>query len=182
MSEDRLDDPQDDFPSRRQRDQDAGERKFRARDYDDDLAADYDDYAGDVRALIMSKVKLPALFLIICGGLLFFFGVLLIVGGIVMFTMAKMPKGEEIVGIIYVIGGAVCVPYAIAMMFGAMRMNRLRSHTFSVVSAVMAIASVACLGVCGFFVMPIGVWALIVLLDAEVKKEFKKVERELSYD
>ena len=40
-------------------------------------------------------------------------------------------------------------------------------------AAILAIASMTMLGVCSVFILPFGIWALVVLSSADVKREFR---------
>ena len=178
MSADHPDDKYDDEAPPRRR------RSMRDEDYDrdeaDDLANDYDDYAGDSREWALSKVRAPALLMLI-GGIISIIGAFAIVAIGIYLILNPPQAGEEFVGYVYGGIGVLCVPYFGVLTYGAVRMKSLRNHQLAMASAILSISSILCLGVCAFAVTPIGIWALIVLLDPEVKREFKRVQRELSY-
>jgi phage FluMu protein Com len=67
------------------------------------------------------------------------------------------------------------IPFATALglssliLFGAWQMYRLRSYGMSIVAALLSI--IPCSGCC-IISMPVGIWALVVLSDANVKSAF----------
>jgi hypothetical protein len=68
-----------------------------------------------------------------------------------------------VLGIISIIGGVV-------VLMGALRMKNLKSHTFAMVSSV--IAMIPFISPCCILGIPFGIWALVVLLKPEVKAAF----------
>ncbi len=56
------------------------------------------------------------------------------------------------------------------LVFGGMKMRALQSHGLCVAAAVLAI--IPCTTPCCLFTLPVGIWALVVLLKPEVKEAF----------
>jgi hypothetical protein len=56
------------------------------------------------------------------------------------------------------------------MIFGAMRMKALQSYAFAITAAIIAMLPCGC---CCLIGLPIGIWALVVLFDANVKASFQ---------
>ncbi|MBN2508262.1 MAG: DUF4339 domain-containing protein [Verrucomicrobia bacterium] len=54
--------------------------------------------------------------------------------------------------------------------YGALKMMKLRNHQLAMVAAILAM--VPCVSPCCFVGLPIGIWALVVLLKPEVKALF----------
>ncbi len=71
-------------------------------------------------------------------------------------------------------GAAIYLFFALAAVVtfvGALRMKSLKNYGLGVTSAVLAILPCTTY-ICCMFTMPLGVWALVVLLKPEVKAEF----------
>lgn len=160
-----FDRPHDDFDPRPRR-----------RDRGDDDAGDYDDFYGDTTADARARVAVPAMILIIAS-LLALVGCLAVVVGIICLLYFAPPPGpngppvELLVGI-YAGGGLLGVVYFAVQLVGAVRMKQLRSYPFAMTAAIMATSTLVCLGILSVFVMPFGIWALVVLCNADVKREF----------
>lgn len=58
----------------------------------------------------------------------------------------------------------------IVMLIGALHMRRLRNYALALTAAVLAV--LPCSGCC-IVSMPCGIWALVVLLDANVRAAFE---------
>ena len=56
------------------------------------------------------------------------------------------------------------------ILLGAVQMKNLKSYTFAMISSVVAMLPFTCCCVIG---LPIGIWALIVLMKPEVKAVFQ---------
>lgn len=68
-----------------------------------------------------------------------------------------------IFSIIWLLMGAVVI-------FGAMKMKSLQSYGLAFAGAVLA--ALPCTSPCCFIGLPIGIWAIVVLLNDEVKRSF----------
>lgn len=126
------------------------------------------------------KVKLPAIFLMITAGL----GALLAVvslfshllgAGLNMADMGGMGQGNEqlmammsggMVVFINILGLAM----AGLVFFGALKMMKLEMYGLAIAASV--IAMIPCVSPCCLLGLPIGIWALVVLLNQEVKAAF----------
>ena len=69
-----------------------------------------------------------------------------------------------------VIGMVVGLGISVMTAFGAVRMRKLESYPLAMTAAVLAI--LPCSGCC-ILSMPLGIWALVILLDAQVKESFR---------
>jgi hypothetical protein len=75
-------------------------------------------------------------------------------------------KGMNVgTGLFMVIGNAVII-------FGAMQMRNVRNYAFAVTSAALAITPCCITNCCCFLSMPVGIWALVLLLKPEIKAQF----------
>jgi hypothetical protein len=60
---------------------------------------------------------------------------------------------------------------AVVIFMGAGKMKRLESYGFAM--AVSIIAMIPCISPCCLIGLPMGIWALVVLLDPNVKAAFR---------
>ena len=72
---------------------------------------------------------------------------------------------------------AACAVVAI----GGLRMRQCRSWGLSLTAAILAIASVLLFGLCSVLIVPFGVWALVVLCNSDVQREFRSLARAKDY-
>ncbi len=149
----------------------------------DDHRDDYDDFHGDREAVARGKVAAPAVSLIIASLVALLVCLAVIVGIVCLFVFAPPPPPppngppvEFLVGI-YAVGGLLGVVYSVVMLLAAVRMKQLRSYGFAFAGAIMAIASFFCMSIVGILIMPFGIWALVVLCNADVKREFGRPKR-----
>jgi hypothetical protein len=87
-----------------------------------------------------------------------------------------MPAGNEqlmalITGPIAIISAALGIAIAVLILVGATRMKNLQSY--GLVMAASILAMVPCVSPCCLVGLPIGIWALTVLNDPEVKAAFR---------
>ncbi len=70
----------------------------------------------------------------------------------------------------FIVYAAVCVGISIVILLGGWRVRQRRSYSLGIVSAVLVMLPVnltCCVGI------PVGVWALVVLLNDDVRKSFR---------
>ena len=86
----------------------------------------------------------------------------------------KTPEEEKMSSVIQnIVGSVLMMAIAILTMLGGFRMRMLRSYALSIVGAISAaIPCLSCGGCCGFGEI-VGIWALIVLLNEQVKTAFR---------
>lgn len=70
--------------------------------------------------------------------------------------------------IVFAILGLITAAFII---FGALKMKALESHSLAVAASVVAL--VPCLSPCCLLGLPIGIWSLVVLMKPEVKASFR---------
>jgi hypothetical protein len=119
------------------------------------------------REAILARVQGPAIALIVTA----IFSMLLMVTGFVfqiVFAFAEEGSPSEALGNMGVM--LVAAVFYGAMLLGAVRMRKLKSYGLSIVAA--ALAMVPCSGCC-MLTFPIGIWALVVLLDQRVRSAFE---------
>lgn len=146
--------------------------------------------SGEMEA--REKVKLPAIFLIICGVL----GLLAALG--YTFNMAvAVANADEAVrkeiandpgippdqievavaaakGVIYAMLGASIANLMgqVVILLGGISLMRLSGRGTAMTGSIVAVIPCLCAS-CGIFSMPFGIWALIAMNDASVKANFK---------
>jgi hypothetical protein len=153
----------------------------RARDPRDEAYDDYDDRPrrGGRRAAL-ERVSMPAIFLMIVGGLGLGMAVLNIVvevtgmGGPNPFAnpnQANDPafKAGEQFG--KVIGGVIQVLWAAIVFFGGLQMKNLKSRGFVFFSCIWAM--LPC-NLCCVLGIPFGIWAMVVINDENVRRAFAR--------
>ncbi len=133
-------------------------------------------------AMAAQKVKAPAIALMVVAAITFVMQILSIVAnllGISFMSAGDMSQFEGMEGMEWmaplmsgtfaVVTGIVVMAVAALIFFGAMKMKDLQSYGLAMTAAILAIIpcfSFCCLGI------PFGIWALVVLLNKDVKPAF----------
>ena len=128
---------------------------------------------------IKTKLRAPAIGLIILGVLNVASGVILILGRIVrlikgaepVFTDEARRLGYEASGIYFPIVSLISIVVAPIIIFGAIQMMRAERYSLALLAAVLAMIPLS--SVCCILGLPLGLWALIVLRNAEVRASFQ---------
>ena len=175
MSDDRH--PFDDLD-----DYDDRPRRRRRHDFDDgprwgDERDDYDDRpAGENRP--EDRVRAPGTAMAVAGWV----GIaltLVTLALILVFGLENPPPHDELV-VNLVVGavlGSISVVYFAVIAAGGHRMRQCRGYGLAMTAAVLAIASVTVLGVCSVVTLPFGIWAVVVLSQADVRRAFERARR-----
>ena len=137
------------------------------------------------RLAALDRVKLPAIFLIITaslGILYYLFNTVYILSGSGAMFSQEMPANmpPEFRSFYEGMQRGMHGPLAVAIslfivalngfvLFGAIKMLRLQNHTLALVAAIVAMLPCHC---CCVLSLPFGIWALVVLNNAEVKSQF----------
>jgi hypothetical protein len=137
---------------------------------DNFYAPGYFQFADRGRAL--QKIKGPAVLMIV-------YGTLLALGGVVLaccipFMVADMNRDEQpVMTVVLGVSSFLCIASGGFIFWAALRMLKLRSYGLAMTAVVFTfiIGFLACLPV-----MLVGIWPLVVLLDAEVKACFDRPE------
>ncbi len=123
-----------------------------------------------------SRVAAPAIAIMVVSGLA-------IAGGLLNMLLQLLGMGAGLFGrgggderIAQVMGSTIgvvitlvgLVLYAVAIV-GAVKMKNLKSYGMSMASAVLVMLPCSC---CCLFGLPVGIWALVVLMNDEVKAAF----------
>ena len=133
--------------------------------------------SGYGRSEAESKVSTPGMLLAITGGLSIAGSLLSLLFNILGFGVGSLaPAGgdERIlnmfsggVGIVMALLGLVL--YSVVVL-GALKMRSLESYGLSMAAAIIAMLPCSCCCVIG---LPIGIWSLVVLMDQNVKANFR---------
>ncbi len=132
---------------------------------------------GVDRARAVSQVQPPAIALMVVGGLGVLgslLGLLARLLGVGLGTFASHAPDERLVGLfaggVGILAGLVGLVIYGVVLFGAIKMNALQSYGLAMAAAIMAMLPCGC---CCLIGLPVGIWALVVLLDANVKAAFR---------
>lgn len=141
-----------------------------------------DDAVSDNK--VKEAVTLPAILLIIAAGFGAAFALFILLStteaALNFFEGMNLPEESKAqLDQIRQQSGAARLPYVLQLalsgflLFGALQMKNLQNYWLSV--AAVGLGSIPCCGPCfGCFTLPLGVWALIVLIgNEEVKKSFR---------
>lgn len=137
-------------------------------------------YGGPNRAVAAAKVNGPAIGLMVTAGI----GILGQLASLVLhmlgtgLNMANMAGSSDMPdavanmmsGTLGVIGSVMGILIGGLIFFGAMKMRQLNNWGLALASAILAM--IPCLSPCCCLGLPIGIWALVVLLDNNVKASF----------
>jgi len=124
-----------------------------------------------------SKVSGPAIGLMITAGVGIFFnliGILLNLLGIGLggaFGQQQDAVAQMLGGTISIVFGIVGILVGAVVFFGAMKMKNLESYGFAMTATILAM--IPCISPCCVLGLPIGIWALVALLDQNVKASFR---------
>ena len=135
---------------------------------------------GPNRGLAMQKVNGPAIGLMATAGIGILYQLLMIVLNVLGtgFNMASMagqsgtPEGmaNMMSGTLGIVFGIIAILVGGVVFFGAMKMRALQNWPLAIAASVLAI--IPCLSPCCCIGIPVGIWALVVLFDANVKASF----------
>lgn len=131
--------------------------------------------------ILGKKLQGPGIALMIVGWL----GVFLGVGGtaamVAVFAFIKPPpapamQNEDLfVMVLIVVSGLITAVASAVIAIGGSRMRHCRSYGLALTAAILAICSIVILGLMSIFVLPFGIWALVVLVQSDVKREFDRL-------
>jgi hypothetical protein len=118
-------------------------------------------------SIVKAKLKPPAIAMMICAGILIafsLFGFLWVGDNIPIYDESKRLVLRAVQTLII-----LSFPALAFSIYGALQMMNVKKHGFAVASAVIIIL----FGFVSFLlIVPVGIWALIVLLKPEIKSAF----------
>lgn len=110
--------------------------------------------------------------------------VLSVIGGVFLFLMVvnapnANQQGDENVFMGVLLGGSALLSAAYfgVITLGGKRMAECRSYGLAMTAAILCIASIVCIGILSVVMIPFGIWAMVVLSDAKVKRAFEGPRR-----
>ena len=125
------------------------------------------------RAAARARVRAPATWLIVTGWIGMFLQFLLAVAMIVwaedLEQMSGVPMMRNPTLTISSMIPSIVIPAL--MVAGGMKMRALQGYGLALTGAI--VAWVPCTSPCCLLSIPIGIWAFVVLLDADVKRTFR---------
>jgi uncharacterized membrane protein YhaH (DUF805 family) len=122
------------------------------------------------------RVNGPAIALMVTAGI----GIALAIVGLLMNLlgagMGAAQGGEEgamsmMSGGVGIVQSIVGIAVGVVVLMGAMKMKRLESYGFAMTAAILAM--IPCVSPCCLLGLPFGIWAVVVLNDANVKAAFR---------
>jgi hypothetical protein len=136
----------------------------------------YDPTLGGGDPAAMDAVKGPAIGLMATAGIGAAFQVLglllnLLGAGMGALAGGRQAMGNMMSGGIGIVTSLIGLAMAVVVFMGASKMKNLQNHGFALAAAV--IAMIPCVSPCCILGLPIGIWALVVLLKPEVKGAFQ---------
>jgi hypothetical protein len=129
----------------------------------------------------MEQVSGPATGLIVTAILGFVANGLAVVWSLVAGRFQQMPPGldpevqrlvETLSGAVGIVSCVIGVILSALVLYGALQMKRLRSYGWAMTACILAL--VPCTSPCCLVGLPIGIWALVVLLKPEVKSALQQ--------
>jgi hypothetical protein len=177
VSDDRHESDWDDDDRRRQPDDDYRPPRHRYGDERDDYDDERSSYSDPRK-----KVVAPGIALMIVGVL----GAIgsLVAAGFFVFVIIESANragggpGDAITAGIMIVGSGLSMAACIVIAMGGAQMRRCRNYGLAMAAAIISIASIALCGLFSVVVLPFGIWALVVLSNSEVKREFRRTRKE----
>ncbi len=134
----------------------------------------------DSSAEIRNKVSAPAVALMVMAGLTIaasLLGVLFNLLGVSLGSgmLGNLSQDERIgqlfMGGLGIVRALIVIVVNLVAFVGALRMKSLQSYSLAIISAI--VVAFPCCNCCCVIGTPIGIWALIVLFDSQVKAAFR---------
>jgi hypothetical protein len=143
----------------------------RRRFEDDDDPFDTGDLRRDARSEVATRVLIPAIILIVANALalLGFVGLFLFLS---FMLIAHPPRNQpdDIMGVVFAFGFTLIgLVVKFLVLGGAIQMARMRMYPIAIAAAVLEI--IPC-GPCGILELPVGIYALVILLMPDVREAF----------
>lgn len=148
----------------------------------DDERDDYDDRDGNVprsRKDPRQAVRGPGLALAVIGWLGVVTSAVTVVACVAVAAEAfgPQPADDVVTAVAVAVFGVVSVVGSLVTAIGGQRMMQCRSYGLAMTAAVLCIGSIVLFGLCGFIFIAFGIWAVVVLAQSDVKREFDRVRR-----
>ncbi len=128
-------------------------------------------------AAASSKVSVPAILMMVVAGLAILLSLLNIVLQLLGTSFATLGGGAADERFVRMFSGGLGIVMALLgiaingfVVFGAMKMKNLEGYPLAMAATILCMLPCSC---CCVISLPVGVWSLIVLLDANVKAAFR---------
>jgi hypothetical protein len=154
-------------------------RDDRGYDDHDQEYDDYDDRPRRGRAAALQRVSIPAIFLMVIGGVGFAFAIVRTVADVLVggdapnpFINPNNPNNADLKGLqdtMMVLGPILNFIWSFIVFFGGLQMKRLKNRGFVLFSCIWAMLPCH---LCCILGIPFGIWALVVVNDVSVKRWF----------
>jgi hypothetical protein len=129
------------------------------------------------RAAVSEQVAGPAIGLLVTAGVGALFSLARIAMMVFGFSLSTLSSGSEQDRFINMLSGTIGVATSVigliiagVIFFGARRMQELRSWGLALTVSILAM--IPCISPCCLIGLPIGIWAIVVLVRPEVKAAF----------
>jgi len=124
------------------------------------------------------KVQAPAIALIVCGVLSLLASIYAVINALISAPPPVPPNAPEFmtevmkntVGPIAAIIQSIFVVVAIGILLGGIQMLRLKARGLAIAASVLSMINIG--SCCCILGLPIGIWALVILLMGDVKQAF----------
>ena len=128
------------------------------------------------RAAAMGQLKGPAIGLMVTAGIGAAFQALGLVLNLMGAGMGALSQGNQglpnmMSGGIGAVFNVIGLVMAVVVFMGASKMKNAESYGFAMAAAILAM--IPCISPCCLLGLPLGIWALVVLLKPEVKAAFQ---------
>ena len=87
------------------------------------------------------------------------------------FAQMMMQVMQVVQGPVGLIANVITLIIGAVIIFGALKMKNLRSYGLALTATILAM--IPCLSNCCIIGLPIGIWALVILLNDQVKQSFR---------
>lgn len=124
----------------------------------------------------MDAVKGPATGLMVTAGIGIAFQLLGLVMNVLGAGMGALARGNQgmpnmLSGGIGAVFNVIGIVIAVVIFMGAGKMKNLQSYGFAMAATILAM--IPCISPCCLIGLPVGIWALVVLMKPEVKGAFQ---------
>lgn len=122
------------------------------------------------------RVNGPAIALMVTAGIGIAIQALLLLLNLIGTGVGAAQGGDEgamnmLSGGVGIVQNLIGLAVGVVVLMGALKMKRLESHGFAMTAAILAM--IPCVSPCCLLGLPFGIWAVVVLNDANVKAAFR---------
>lgn len=130
---------------------------------------------GGTRSEAASRVTAPAISIIVVTGIGIAFAVLGILANILGIGLGGMAGGDDrfaqyFSGTVGVVSSLIGIGVGGFIIYGAMQMKNMSNYGLALAASILVM--IPCMSPCCLLGLPVGIWALVVLLNQDVKRAF----------